>query len=122
MYSSWMAICSMNRSMNLKKSYRLCTLSPVRKSSVTMTSSGLNESGQQVMFVHHNNFALSLMNVWDITSYMYDHPAVILAKLTPQEQLSLQGTFGVWTDAKVLLTMAVQGTIVPGRLRSVPGE
>ena len=84
-------------------------LYPPSKSSITMTSSGLNESGQQVMFVHHNNFALSLMNVWDITSYMYDHPAVILAKLTPQEQLSLQGTFGVWTDAKVLWTKADEG-------------
>ena len=56
----------MNRSMNFKKSYRLCTLSPVRKSSITMTSSELNESGQHVMFVHFNNFALSLIIVENI--------------------------------------------------------
>ena len=29
--------------------------------------------------------------------------------LTPQGQLSLQGTFGVWTDVKVLWTKADKG-------------
>ena len=29
--------------------------------------------------------------------------------LTPQGQLSLQGTFGVWTDVKELLTQADEG-------------
>ena len=41
-------------------------LYPPSRSSITMTSSGLNESGQQVMFVHLNDFPLSLMTVGDI--------------------------------------------------------
>ena len=51
----------MNSLSELEKSYILCTLSPVRQSSFTMTSIGLNKSGQKVLFAHLNNIELSLM-------------------------------------------------------------
>ena len=38
--------------------------------------------------------------IWNLTAFLI---------LTPQGQLSLQGTFGVWTDVEVLWTKADEG-------------
>ena len=37
------------------------------------------------------------------------HGKIWQVNLTPQAQSSLQGTFGVWTDVKVLWTQADEG-------------
>ena len=46
-----------------------------------------------------------------VLNWVHQSPHSISSRLnlTPQAQLSLQGTFGVWTDTKVLWTKADDG-------------